>query len=172
MDVRDATAADAPACAAIYAPYVTDTCVTFEEQPPTAADLAQRIAAAQVAHAWLVGDVGGRVLGYAYAGAYRPRAAYRWTCETSVYLDRERLGAGHGRSLYGALLDRMAKRGYRTAVAGMTLPNAASVRLHETLGFEAVGTFRRVGHKHGSWHDVWWMQRDLGGEDAPPTTLR
>lgn len=172
MHVRDATTADAASCAAIYAPYVTDTCITFEQEPPGAADLQARIAAAQEAHAWLVGEIGGRVVGYAYAGPYRPRAAYRWSCETSVYLDRERLGDGHGRTLYRALLDRLADRGYRTAVAGMTLPNDPSIRLHEALGFEPIGIFRRVGHKHGRWHDVGWMQRDLGEPGTAPDALR
>ena len=172
MHVRDATTADAAACAAIYAPYVTDSCITFELEPPPAGDLRQRIAAAQVAHAWLVGEIGDRVVGYAYAGAYRPRAAYRWSCETSVYLDRERLGDGHGRTLYQALLDRLEQRGYRTVVAGTTLPNDASIRLHEGMGFAPIGTFRRVGYKHGRWHDVAWMQRDLGEAGSAPATLR
>lgn len=169
MIVRDATLEDAAACAAIYAPYVTGTCLTFDLEPPTGADFTDRIAAAQRAHAWMVGDRDGRVIGYAYAGSYRPRAAYRWSCETSVYLDREQLGRGAGRVLYQGLLDRMSQRGYRTAVAGMTLPNDASLALHTALGFHAIGTFARVGFKEGAWHDVAWMQRDLG-EAAPGST--
>ncbi len=97
--IRDADpVADAPACAAIYAPYVTDTTITFEEVPPTAADFTARIEAAQVTHVWLVGEVDGMVVGYAYAGTYRPRAAYRWSCETSVYLDRRSSRIGPGAS--------------------------------------------------------------------------
>lgn len=162
LHVRDASAEDAAACADIYAPYVTDTVVTFELEPPTAQEVATRIEAAQRRHLWLVGEVGGAVLGFAYAGTYRPRAAYQWSCETSLYLERGRAGAGRGRTLYAVLLERLGTLGYRTAVAGMTLPNPASVRMHEALGFEPVGTFRRVGHKHGAWRDVAWVQRDLG----------
>lgn len=161
--IRDADpVADAPACAAIYAPYVTDTTITFEEVPPTAADFTARIEAAQVTHVWLVGEVDGMVVGYAYAGTYRPRAAYRWSCETSVYLDRDRRGSGLGRPLYQALLDRLSEMGFRTAVAGATLPNDASERLHADLGFEPIGIFRRVGFKFDQWCDVTWVQRDLG----------
>lgn len=170
MIVRDATPGDAGACAAIYAPYVTDTCITFELEAPTGEDFTARIAAAQHAHAWLVAEGDETVLGYAYAGVHRPRAAYRWSCETSVYLDSNRHGRGIGRTLYQALLDRVAQRGYRTAVAGMTLPNEASVVLHTALGFEPIGTFARVGYKHGEWRDVAWMQRSLGPADrgSPP----
>ncbi|MGI8946935.1 MAG: GNAT family N-acetyltransferase [Ornithinimicrobium sp.] len=166
MIVRDATPGDAGACAAIYAPYVRDTCITFELEPPSSADFTERIAAAQHSHAWLVVDEDEIILGYAYAVAHRPRAAYRWSCETSVYLDRTRHGRGIGHMLYQALLDRLAQRGYRTAVAGMTLPNEASIATHTALEFEPIGTFARVGYKDGAWRDVAWMQRDLGGADA------
>lgn len=166
MIVRDATAQDAAACAAIYAPYVAGTSITFDLEAPTPADFAERITAAQQAHAWLVAQDDGVVIGYAYAGRYRPRAAYRWSCETSVYLDRGRHGRGGGRVLYAALLDRLAERGDCTAVAGMTLPNEPSIALHTALGFEPIGTFARVGYKDGAWRDVAWMHRDLG--EHPP----
>lgn len=169
MRVRDATVADADACAAIYAPYVRDTVITFETAAPSAADMARRIAAAQDRYAWLILDNGGAVAGYAYGGPYKERAAYRWACEVSVYLAPDARGRGGGRALYSALLERLASRGYRMAVAGMTLPNEASGALHRALGFEPVGTWRRIGWKHGVWHDVFWMQRALGdGIDPPP----
>lgn len=173
MKVRDANGDDAGVCAAVYAPYVTDTCITFELDPPTPADFAERITAAQRGHAWLVAEDEDGVIGYAYAGTYRPRAAYRWSCETSVYLDRNRHGRGVGRVLYQALLERMAQRGYRTAVAGMTLPNEASIALHTALGFDPIGTFARVGHKDGAWRDVAWMQRGLGdvASATPPREI-
>jgi len=160
--VRDAVAADAAACAAIYAPYVLDTAVTFEVEPPDAAELARRITTAAERHAWLVLEDDARVVGYAYGGPFKERAAYRFACEVSVYLEVGLRRSGAGRALYGVLLPRLAQRGFRTAAAGMTLPNAASVGLHTALGFEPVGTFRRVGWKHGRWHDVAWVQRDLG----------
>ncbi len=156
------TDGDARACAAVYAPYVTDTAVTFESQPPTAAEMAERIAAAAHRHAWLVLEDNGRVVGFAYAGPYKLRPAYRWACEVSVNLERGRRRTGGGRLLYEALLARLAERSFRTAVAGMTLPNDASAGLHRALGFEAVGTYRRIGWKHGRWHDVAWVQRALG----------
>jgi L-amino acid N-acyltransferase YncA len=162
MRVRDASERDAAACAAIYAPYVTDTAISFETEPPGAEEMARRIASAQSTHAWLVLEDGGRVVAYAYGGQFRTRAAYRWSCEVSVYVERGRHRTGAGRALYEALLARLAERGYTTALAGMTLPNDASVGLHAALGFEPVGTFRRVGYKHGAWHDVAWVQRMLG----------
>jgi L-amino acid N-acyltransferase YncA len=169
--VREATARDAAACAAIYAPYVTDTVITFEYEPPTAPEMAARIAAAQRTHAWLVLEDGGRLVGYAYGGPHKERAAYRWSCEVSIYLELGRRRSGGGRALYEALLLRLAERGFRTAVAGMTLPNDASVGLHRALGFEPVGTYRRIGWKHGAWHDVAWVQRAVGPEAAPAGNL-
>jgi len=166
--IRDASEGDAAACAAIYAPYVTDTAISFETEPPSTDEMAGRIAAAQRSHAWLVLEDDGRVVGYAYGVPFRPRAAYRWACEVSVYLERGRRRSGAGRALYAALLPRLAARGYRTALAGMTLPNDASVGLHRALGFERVGTYRRVGYKHGAWHDVAWAQIMLAGGDEPP----
>ena len=167
--VRDATAQDAAACATVYAPYVTDTVVSFETEPPTPAEMAARIAAAQRAHAWLVLEADGRVVGYAYAGPYKARPAYRWSCEVSVYLERGRRRSGGGRALYAALFDRLAERGFRTAVAGMTLPNEASEGLHRAMGFEPIGTYRRIGWKHGAWHDVAWTQRPIGAADGAAT---
>ena len=171
MEVRDATSDDAAACAAIYAPYVTDTAITFEYDPPSAAEMARRIAAAQGGHAWLVLEDDGRVVGYAYAGPFKERAAYRWSAEVSVYLEPGRRRTGSGRLLYEALFARLAERGFRTLVAVMTLPNHASEGLHRALGFEPVGTFRRVGWKHGQWRDVAWAQRGIGSEDGPPDGL-
>jgi L-amino acid N-acyltransferase YncA len=165
MRVRDASADDdGVACAAIYAPYVTDTAITFEAEPPSAAQMAERIATARTSHAWLVLEHGAHVVGYAYGGVFKARAAYRWSCEVSVYLELGRRRTGGGRMLYTALLRSLSERGYRIAVAGMTLPNDASVGLHAALGFEPVGTYRRIGYKHGCWHDVAWMQRALSGE--------
>jgi L-amino acid N-acyltransferase YncA len=159
--VRDATIVDAAACAAIYAPYVRDTAITFETEPPDAAELARRIAAAVARHAWLVLEDNGRVTGYAYGSTFKERAAYRFACEVSVYVELGLRRSGGGRALYSALLPRLAERGYRTAAAATTLPNDASVGLHRALGFAPVGTFRRVGWKLGRWHDVAWSQRDL-----------
>jgi L-amino acid N-acyltransferase YncA len=169
MLVRAASERDAAACAAIYGPYVTDTVITFETDPPSPAQMAERIAVAQRRHEWLVLEDQGRVVGYAYGIPFHTRAAYRWACEVSVYIELGRRRTGGGRMLYEALLARLTERGFRVAVAGMTLPNEASVGLHRAMGFEPVGTYRRIGFKHGAWHDVAWTQRILAtGDDPPP----
>lgn len=170
--VRVASAEDAGACAAIYVPYVEQTAITFELDPPTAQEMAARIAAASRMHAWLVLEDAGAVVGYAYGGVFNRRPAYRWACEVSVYLEMGRLRTGAGRALYEALLPRLAQRGYRKAIAGMTLPNESSVGLHLAMGFEPVGTYRDIGYKLGRWHDVAWMQAQLGDDLDPPPEPR
>jgi L-amino acid N-acyltransferase YncA len=159
--VRDASEQDGQACAEIYAPFVRDTAVSFELDPPTAAEMSARIGAAQQDHAWLVAVRDGLVIGYAYAGRFAARPAYRFACETSVYLSPDARGTGLGRLLYGELHARLVQRGLRTALAGMTLPNEASAGLHRALGYEVAGTYRRVGFKLGAWHDVAWFQKQL-----------
>jgi L-amino acid N-acyltransferase YncA len=171
MRIRDANSAgDAEAIAAIYAPFVMNTVISFEDVPPTPAEMAARIERLTSTHAWLVAedeDDGG-VLGYAYACPHRERAAYRWTAEVTVYVDPRHQRRGAGRALYEALLDRLADRGYRIALAVIALPNDASVGLHEACGFELVGVYRRIGFKHDRWWDVGWWQLDL----APTGTDR
>jgi L-amino acid N-acyltransferase YncA len=170
--VRDAIEDDAPACAAIYAPYVRETAVSFEGEPPTPAQMAERIAASISTHAWVVLEDEDRVVGYAYGGPHKQRAAYRFSCEVSVYVEPGRRRTGSGRALYQALFQRLAARGYQTAVAGMTLPNEASTGLHQAMGFEPVGVYRRIGWKLGVWHDVAWVQRALGIEQDTPAEPR
>ena len=173
--IRDARSGDAAGCAAIYAPYVTGTTVSFEAEPPSPEEMGRRIAAAQERHAWLVLEDGledgGALIGYAYGGPFMARAAYAWSTAVSVYVDQGRQRTGAGRSLYEALFERLAGRGLRMALAGITLPNEPSVGLHRALGFEPVGTYRRVGWKHGAWRDVLWLQRQLGTDDGPPAQL-
>lgn len=166
--IRDATPEDAAACAAIYAPYVRETAVTFETEPPDAAELAARIAAAQREHAWLVAERDGALLGYAYAGSFRGRRAYSRTAETSVYLAPQATGQGVGRALYTALLDRLRDLGYGTAVAGMTPPNPGSAALHRSVGFTQVGAFTRVGRKFGRWHGCDWWEMALREDVREP----
>jgi phosphinothricin acetyltransferase len=170
--IRDAEARDAGDCADIYAPYVTGTTVSFETEPPSAHEMAGRIAGARERHAWLVLEEGGTVIGYAYGGPFMARAAYAWSTSVSVYVAEGRRRSGAGRALYAALLERLAERGFRMALAGITLPNDASLGLHRALGFEPVGTYRRVGWKHGAWRDVAWLQRPLADGDGPPRPLR
>lgn len=173
MEIRDAVENDGAACAAVYEPYVLETAITFETVPPTAAEMSGRIAHCQRDYAWLVAQEGSAVVGYAYGGQYKERAAYAWACEVSVYLEMDLRRTGLGRRLYEALFDRLAARGYLTVVAGMTLPNAASEGLHRAMGFQPAGTYRNIGFKHGRWHDVAWTQRDLvDRRPAEPGPLR
>src|ERR1700722_19901166 len=126
LAIRPATAADASACAEIYAPYVTETCISFEADPPSTAEFGQRIADAQESHEWLVVERDDGIVGYAYGHGLHARAAYGWSCETSIYLAMDRRGEGIGRALYEVLLARLTERGYRRAFACITLPNQAS----------------------------------------------
>ena len=169
--IRDAVAEDAAACAAIYAPYVLETAISFEQEPPSAGEMAARIAEAQQAHAWLVLEQDGDWPATPTAGRSCRGAAYQWATAVSVYLAPGRRRTGGGRALYEALFERLAARGHRTALAGIALPNDASVGLHRALGFEPVGAYRRVGWKLGRWHDVAWYQRALT-DDGPPAPLR
>jgi len=167
---------DAAACAAIYAPYVEGDPTSFEEHAPEADAMAARIARCAATHAWLVCERDGAVVGFAYAGPHRERAAYRWATDVSVYLDGAHRGRGVGRALYEDLFERLRAQRFRIACAGITLPNDASVGLHEALGFELVGVYRGIGWKAGAWRDVgWWQLRLLPDEpDAtgpPPEPL-
>ena len=169
--VRRATLADAVGCQAIYAPYVRDTVVSLEMDPPSVLEIEDRMERCLETHDWLVLEDETGIRGYAYGSTYRSRAAYRWACEVSVYVEIGRRRTGAGRALYEALLPRLVDRGYLTALAGMTLPNAASEGLHRSLGFEPVGTWSRIGWKFGAWHDVLWMQRRLAEGSEPPAEL-
>ena len=160
--IRPATARDAAAVAAVYAPYVLGGVATFEETPPSTAEVAARLANG---YPWLVAEEDD-VVGYAYAGPHHARAGYRWSVTVSVYLAEHATGRGLGRALYGELLPLLADLGYVRAYAGITLPNEASVRLHEGVGFTPVGVYREVGFKHGRWRDVGWWQRMV--QDPPP----
>lgn len=150
---------DAEACAAIYAPFVTDTYVSFELEPPDVAEMARRIGRYSHSHAWLVAEEGGQVLGYAYASPHRERAAYAKSCDVAVYADARHSRRGIGHALYGELLPRLGERGLHAAFAGIALPNPGSIGLHEAMGFKPVGIYREVGWKLGGWRDVGWWQR-------------
>ncbi|HEX5712476.1 MAG TPA: arsinothricin resistance N-acetyltransferase ArsN1 family B [Solirubrobacterales bacterium] len=169
VEIRDADPqGDAVACAAIYAPYVEATPISFEETPPDAAEMAARIERYSATHPWLVAVDEGEVVGYAYGCRYQERPAYRWAAEVSVYVAEERRGQGFGRGLYEALFERLRRQRFQVAFAGITLPNMPSVSLHERLGFLPIGTSPRIGWKLGRWHDVGWWQLELLPEDAGP----
>ena len=169
MIVRRAGPADSTAIAAIYAPYVTDSFVSFETEAPDEAEMRRRIESGGGLHPWLVAEAEGGIVGYASASPFRPRAAYRFAVETSVYLDVRHCGRGFGRALYRRLLELLELQGFAQAIGAISLPNEASVRLHERLGFEPAGLYRRVGWKCGDWHDVGLWQRALAPATVPPT---
>jgi L-amino acid N-acyltransferase YncA len=161
-------AADAEACAEIYAPYVTAGVASFEDEAPGAAEMERRIATTSQRYPWLVAERDGAIAGYAYGTVHRTRRAYRWVVEVTVYVDARRHRTGVGRGLYQALLPLLARQRLQVAVAGITLPNDASVALHESLGFQPVGIYRDFGYKFGAWHDVGWWQARLAPASAEP----
>ncbi len=163
---------DGGPCAAIYGPFVAASAISFEEEAPDATRFAERIATTMRTHPWLVLEDAGRVIGFAYAGQHRARAAYRWAADVGIYVDPAHQGQGAGRRLYEGLFDLMRRQNLRVACAGITLPNDASVGLHAALGFERVGVYRAIGYKAGAWRDVMWMQLALSaGGNGPPAEL-
>lgn len=169
--IRLADAGCAEGIRAIYAPIVEDTVISFEATPPDAAEMARRMRGVLLSHPWLVCEGPGGIEGYAYGSTFSGRAAYDWTCEASVYVANDSRSAGVGRRLYRALLELLARQGYRQVCAGITLPNAASVGLHESFDFEPVAVYKKVGFKFGAWHDVGWWQRSLSSLGTPPDPL-
>ncbi len=174
-------ARDAAVIAAIYAPSVTASAISFEVEPPDAAEMAARIARVGSRFPWLVGERGGAVTGYVYAGAHRERAAYRWAVDVAVYIAAGQERTGVGRALYSSLFALLRLAGYHTACAGITLPNPGSIGLHEAFGFRPVGVYESIGYKAGAWRDVGWWQlalrvppspgNDDSAEPAEPLTL-
>ena len=169
MNVRDALPADAPAIAAIYNHYIANTTVSFEEDAVDSDVMAGRIADVQAgALPWIVISVGGVPVGYAYATKWRVRHAYRYSVETSVYLDKDAGGQGYGAALYEALIARLRACGCHLAIGGIAQPNPASVALHQKFGFRKVAHFSEVGFKFGRWVDVGYWELKLGDPQNPP----
>lgn len=169
--IRVATEADAGQIVVIYAPFVSENAVSFELVPPTASEMAQRISSALERYPWLVSVRDGAVTGYAYASPFLTREAYQWSVDSSVYIHEEHRGQGVGKALYTSLFACLRLLGYYNVYAGVTLPNDASVALHESMGFSPVGVYRHVGYKFGEWHDVMWLElavQDRIVNPAPP----
>jgi phosphinothricin acetyltransferase len=160
--------ADAQAVQAIYAPFVSDNATSFETVVPDPAEIRRRIEAQHERYPWLVFEANRGVVGYAYASAHRSRQAYQWSVDVSVYVDRGFYRRGVGRALYLALFDVLRRQRFVNAYAGITLPNPSSVGLHESLGFEPIGVYRRVGFKFDRWHDVAWLHFRLREDPGPP----
>jgi L-amino acid N-acyltransferase YncA len=165
--IRTANASDAAAVRTIYGPFVSDSATSFETIVPDVGEMERRIQSQADRYPWLVFERDGNVLGYAYASPHRARAAYQWSAEVSVYVDPRAHRSGVGRSLYLALFDLLRRQHYVNAFAGITLPNASSVGLHEAMGFAPVGIFRQIGFKFDRWHDVAWLQLRLRDDPRP-----
>jgi phosphinothricin acetyltransferase len=172
--IRLATPADGPSLATIYGPAVTDHTTSFELEPPDGEEMARRVERLTARTPWIVCEWQSAVVGYAYAGSHRDRWSYQWSVEVSAYVDAGVHRKGVARSLYTSLFAVLVMQGFRNAYAGITLPNSASVRLHEAMGFTTVGTYHGIGYKFGAWHDVIWLERPLAprtSEPDPPIPL-
>jgi L-amino acid N-acyltransferase YncA len=165
--VRIAVPTDAIAIQGIYAPVVTSTTISFELEPPTVEEMAQRIESTLAHYPYLVAESNGQVLGYAYASQHRARQAYGWSVDVTVYVDPVYHRGGIGKALYERLLPLLERQGFHAAYAGISLPNVASQALHERFGFQHIGTYPEVGFKHGKWHDVGYWRRLLNPATPP-----
>jgi len=170
MSIRGALLADAGAILKIYAPFITDTCITFETEVPSMEDFSARIENIIRDYPYLVCEADGNIIGYAYASKHRERAAYKYSADVSVYVSPEYHRHGIGRTLYGNLFELLRKQGIYTVFAGITLPNEKSAGLHQSLGFTAAGVFHKDGYKFGQWLDVMWMEKPLRDYTNPPET--
>jgi phosphinothricin acetyltransferase len=169
IKLRVGTTGDGAACAEIYRPIVENTWISFETEAPSATEMSRRIERTLPRFPWLVATQEDQVVGYAYAGPHRERAAYRWSADVTVYLAEPARGKGVGRRIYGALFDILRRQGLRSAFAGIALPNDASIGLHEAVGFEPIGVYRDVGHKLGAWRSVGWWRLGLSTQANDPT---
>ena len=165
--IRKATEEDAGALLGIYAPYV-DTPVTFENEVPSIEEFVRRIREISSFYPYIVCEMEGRVVGYAYAHRQMERAAYQWNVELSVYVENRFVGRGIGKRLYRVLMEWLERQHVKTLYASITLPNEASVALHRSFGFREVGICRQAGYKCGRWRDVMWMDRHLGPMEGEP----
>ena len=179
MTVRDARPSDAGALLGIYTWYVRHTAVSFEYEPPTPEEFRQRMIRTTARYPWLVAEEAGGLLGYAYAGPFKGRAAYDWSCETTVYVAREARGRGVGRALYGALERALQSMGVRNLYACIAYPDPedeyltlTSPRFHARMGYAEAGRFRRCASKFGRWYDMVWMEKFIGGHEAEPMHVK
>lgn len=166
--IRQAALSDAAAIALLYAPFVEASRASFEEVPPDAAEIGRRLSSGPIAYPWFVAEQDGELVGFTSSTAFRQRSAYRWAVETGVYVAPHVQRQGVARQLGERLIAELTARGFVTAVAGITLPNDASVGLHEALGYSQAGLIRGAGFKLGQWADIGYWQRDLGPRITPP----
>ena len=169
VNVRLATAGDAGGILEIYAPHVLHDACTFETRVPAVAEIEARIAKCLQKFPWLVCEINSRIAGYVYASSHREREAYQWTCESSVYVHKDFNGKGIGTALYKALFQLLKMQGLVNVYAGITLPNKASVKLHESCGFQLFAQYDNIGYKLGAWHKVGWWKLQLREHELKPS---
>lgn len=168
MNIRSATPLDAAALVELYAPYVLHTAITFEYEVPSVAEFAERIADISRRYPYLVAEENARILGYAYASAFKARAAYGWSVEMSVYVEKDAWGRGIGKALYAALESCLKRQNVCNLCACITYPNPSSIAFHESLGYSTVGRFTASGYKLGRWHDIIWMEKFIHTHEETP----
>ncbi len=167
VKLRIAKKEDGAALAAIYGYYVENTAITFEYVAPSADEFGERIAHKLEKYPYIAAEENGRAVGYAYADMYRERAAFEWSCELSVYVDKNETGKGIGKLLYSALVEILRLQGFVSVVASITYPNGPSVALHEKMGFSHLGTMHDIGFKFGRWLDLMWFEKRISDIDTP-----
>lgn len=170
--IRLATEADSASILEIYKPFITDTVITFEYDVPSLADFSKRISRIQKKYPWLVCEIDGDIVGYAYASPFHERAAYDWSVDFSIYINPKYHGKRVGKALYCALVDLLKLQGYCNAYALVTLPNVKSEGIHESFGFKTVGVCKNVGYKFGQWRDVKWFELELQQHSQVPSVLK
>jgi len=169
MQIRSACPADARPISAIYEYYARHTAITFADHAPAAEHYAQQIR--ENRYPFFVAEEADEIIGFAYAGMFRPHDAYRWDAEATIYLRPECTGKGAGMLLMQALLEELKRRGFLTVYSCITIPNASSIRLHEKCGFTQLGDFPDTGYKQGKWHSVRWMEKRLGRCGGEPAEI-
>ena len=169
ITIRTATTADAAGILEIYAPFVLSTAVSFETAVPTVKEIEGRIEKCLQKFPWIICEIDGTVGGYAYASSHREREAYQWTCESSIYLHPNVKGKGWGKIIYPCLFNLLKLQGFVNVYGGITLPNEASIKLHERCGFECFAVYDNVGYKLDSWHKVGWWKHQLNEYNLKPS---
>lgn len=168
--MRLANVSDSKAILEIYAPYITDTAVSFETTVPSVDVFSLRIGEIAATYPFLVCEADGRIVGYAYASKHRERAAYLYDVDLSIYVLPEYHGTGIASNLYGCLFDLLGELGYKNAYAACTEPNTQSMGFHSKFGFTIIGTHRKTGYKFGQWYDVTWLEKTIAEHDEKPKT--
>lgn len=170
--IRLVTEADSASILEIYKPFITDTVITFEYDVPSLDDFTERISNIQKKYPWLVCEIDGDIVGYAYASPFHERAAYDWSVDFSIYINPKYHGKRIGKALYCALVELLKLQGYCNAYALVTLPNIKSEGIHESFGFKSVGVCKNVGYKFGEWRDVKWFELEIQQHPKIPSILK